>query len=37
LLDLVRQARAVGVDPEQALRQATHRLADEVRSTESGS
>jgi XTP/dITP diphosphohydrolase len=37
LLNLVRQARAVGVDPEQALRQATHRLADEVRSTESGS
>ena len=36
LLDLVRQARAVGVDPEQALRTATHRLADQVRGAESG-
>ncbi len=36
LLDLVREARAAGVDPEQALRTATHRLADEVRSAESG-
>ncbi|GAA1617280.1 nucleoside triphosphate pyrophosphohydrolase [Kribbella sancticallisti] len=36
LLELVRQARAVGVDPEQALRTATHRLADQVREAESG-
>jgi XTP/dITP diphosphohydrolase len=35
LLDLVRQARAAGVDPEQALRTATHRLADQVREAES--
>jgi XTP/dITP diphosphohydrolase len=36
LLELVREARALGVDPEQALRAATHRLADEVRAAESG-
>ncbi|WP_433008707.1 MazG family protein [Kribbella sp. CA-294648] len=36
LLDLVRQARAVGVDPEQALRTATHRLADQIRTAETG-
>nr|WP_237745142.1 MazG family protein [Kribbella catacumbae] len=36
LLELVRQARAVGVDPEQALRTATHRLADHVRTAETG-
>ena len=34
LLDLVRQSRALGVDPEQALREATHHLAAQVRSTE---
>lgn len=34
LLELVRQARALGVDPEQALRAATHRLADQVRAAE---
>ncbi|MEV6417328.1 MazG family protein [Kribbella sp. NPDC051718] len=34
LLDLVREARALGVDPEQALRTATHRLADQVRTAE---
>ncbi|ADB34704.1 MazG family protein [Kribbella flavida DSM 17836] len=34
LLDLVRQARVVGVDPESALRQAVRRLADEVRAAE---
>jgi XTP/dITP diphosphohydrolase len=34
LLELVREARALGVDPEQALRVATHRLADEVRTAE---
>ena len=36
LLELVREARAAGVDPEQALRAATHRLADQVRSAENG-
>ncbi|MEV6281980.1 MazG family protein [Kribbella sp. NPDC051770] len=36
LLALVRQARELGVDPEQALRKATHELADQVRSTEAG-
>lgn len=34
LLDLVRQARAAGVDPEQALRNAVRELAEEVRSAE---
>jgi XTP/dITP diphosphohydrolase len=34
LLELVRQARALGVDPEQALRTATHRVAAEVRAAE---
>lgn len=34
LLELVRQARAAGVDPEQALRTATHRLAAQVRTAE---
>lgn len=34
LLDLVRQARAAGVDPEQALRNAVRSLADEVRAAE---
>jgi XTP/dITP diphosphohydrolase len=34
LLELVRQARALGVDPEQALRSATHQLADDVRAAE---
>ncbi|MGC4940664.1 MazG family protein [Kribbella sp. DT2] len=34
LLDLVRQARAVGVDPEQALRNAVRQLADDVRAAE---
>ena len=37
LLELVRQARAAGVDPEQALRAATHRLAAEIRTAESDS
>ncbi|MEU4394717.1 MazG family protein [Kribbella sp. NPDC023855] len=35
LLDLVRQARALGVDPEQALRTTTHHLATQIRTTES--
>ncbi len=34
LLDLVRQARAAGVDPEQALRVAVRELADDVRAAE---
>ncbi|NEA31996.1 MazG family protein [Streptomyces sp. SID13031] len=36
LLELVREARALGVDPEQALRTATHRLTDEIRTAEAG-
>ena len=36
LLLLVQEARAEGIDPEQALRQATHALADQIRTTESG-
>jgi XTP/dITP diphosphohydrolase len=36
LLELVRDARAAGVDPEQALRAATHRLADQIRAAENG-
>jgi XTP/dITP diphosphohydrolase len=35
LLALVVEARTAGVDPEQALRDAVHRLADVVRTTES--
>jgi NTP pyrophosphatase (non-canonical NTP hydrolase) len=34
LLDLVRRARAEGVDPEQALRDAVRTLADHVRAAE---
>jgi len=36
LLALVVEARAAGVDPEQALRRAVHRLADAVRAREPG-
>ena len=35
LLLLVQEARAEGIDPEQALRTATHALADQIRTTES--
>lgn len=35
LLELVRQSRALGVDPEQALRVATRNLADRIRRAES--
>jgi XTP/dITP diphosphohydrolase len=35
LLALVREARALGIDPEQALRTAVHHLATEIRTTES--
>jgi XTP/dITP diphosphohydrolase len=34
LLELVREARALGVDPEQALRNAVRRVADQVRAAE---
>jgi len=34
LLDLVREARTVGIDPEQALRSSVHRLADTIRTAE---
>jgi XTP/dITP diphosphohydrolase len=37
LLELVREARALGVDPEQALRDATRDLATHIRTTESNS
>lgn len=36
LLNLVRQARAEGIDAEQALRDAVRRLADEIRAAENG-
>ena len=36
LLTLVHQAREAGIDAEQALRQTTHHLADQIRTTESG-
>jgi NTP pyrophosphatase (non-canonical NTP hydrolase) len=35
LLALVREARTLGVDPEQALRATTHHLAQDIRTTES--
>ncbi|TCO48382.1 XTP/dITP diphosphohydrolase [Kribbella antiqua] len=35
LLALVREARTLGIDPEQALRTTTHHLADEIRTNES--
>jgi XTP/dITP diphosphohydrolase len=35
LLTLVREARALGVDPEQALRTSVHHLAEEIRTAES--
>ncbi|MFI5712710.1 MazG family protein [Kribbella sp. NPDC051620] len=35
LLDLVRQARALGVDPEQALREAIRHLSTHIRTAES--
>jgi XTP/dITP diphosphohydrolase len=34
LMDLVRRSRSLGVDPEQALREAARRLADGVREAE---
>jgi len=36
LLLLVQEARAEGIDPEQALRTAAHHLASQIRTTESG-
>jgi XTP/dITP diphosphohydrolase len=36
LLDLVRRARAEGVDAEQALRDAVRDLVDQIRTAESG-
>lgn len=36
LLDLVAEARAHGIDPEQALRTTTHHLATHIRTTETG-
>ncbi|MEV0290910.1 MazG family protein [Kribbella sp. NPDC050820] len=35
LLELVREARTLGVDAEQALRTTVHHLADDIRTTES--
>lgn len=35
LLDLVRESRTLGIDPEQALRTTIHHLADQIRTTES--
>jgi XTP/dITP diphosphohydrolase len=37
LLDLVREARVSGLDAEQSLREATRRLADQIRTAEAGS
>jgi XTP/dITP diphosphohydrolase len=37
LLDLVREARVSGLDAEQSLREATRRLADQIRIAEAGS